>query len=107
MAGECKGLQRGACLNDLGFLFQTGLSTRALLGLFGTDAFRLAVSPDGSTFLDALRADPATGIVDQLRGMQRVGATDGTGIERHDPSVPDCAAARDLGTGQPVSHRKG
>ncbi|MCC5993786.1 MAG: DUF2793 domain-containing protein [Rhodobacteraceae bacterium] len=60
-------LNKEAPANDLGFLFQTGFSTRALLGLFGTDAFRLAVSPDGSTFHDALRADPATGILDQPR----------------------------------------
>ncbi|MCL1629894.1 hypothetical protein M3N55_14250 [Roseibaca sp. V10] len=58
-------LNKEASANDLGLLFQTGFSTRALLGLFGSDQFRLAVSPDGSTFLDALRADPATGIVDQ------------------------------------------
>ncbi|MCC6007540.1 MAG: DUF2793 domain-containing protein [Rhodobacteraceae bacterium] len=60
-------LNKQASGHDLGFLFQTGFSTRALMGLFGTDQFRLAVSPDGSTFLDALRADPASGILEQPR----------------------------------------
>lgn len=45
------------------------------------------------------------------RGHRRrgewVGATDGTGIEDHDPSVPHCAAGRDLGTGHPGPGRKG
>ena len=60
-------LNKQSSANDLGFLFQTGFSTRALMGLFGTDAFRLAVSADGSSFHDALRADQATGILDQPR----------------------------------------
>ena len=41
--------------------------TKALVGLFGTDRFRLAVSADGSTFFDGLSVDNATGIVDQPR----------------------------------------
>ncbi|MGX0904762.1 hypothetical protein ACSSV8_003356 [Roseovarius sp. MBR-79] len=53
--------------DDLGLTLQTGFSTRALLGLFGSDRFRLAVSSDGSTFLDGLSVDNATGIADQPR----------------------------------------
>ena len=41
--------------------------TKALVGLFGSDRFRLAVSADGSTFFDGLSVDNATGIVDQPR----------------------------------------
>ncbi|WP_296644949.1 DUF2793 domain-containing protein [Roseinatronobacter sp.] len=62
--GLIQSLNKETSADDLGFLFQTGFSTRALLGLFGSNQFRLAVSPDGSTFHDALRTDPATGIVD-------------------------------------------
>lgn len=40
-------------------------------------------------------------------GGQGIGATEGTGIEHHNPWVPDYAAARDLGTGQPTRERKG
>jgi hypothetical protein len=39
--------------------------TKALVGLFGSDRFRLAVSADGSTFFDGLSVDNTNGIVDQ------------------------------------------
>lgn len=39
--------------------------TNALIGLFGSDRFRLAVSANGSAFFDGLIVDNATGIVDQ------------------------------------------
>ena len=42
-----------------------------------------------------------------LVGRERVGATNGTGIEHHDPSVQECAGIRDLGTGHPAARRKG
>ena len=51
--------------DDLGLTLQTNFVTKALLGLFGSDQFRVAVSADGSTFLDGLSVDNATGIVDQ------------------------------------------
>lgn len=53
--------------DDLGLTPQTGFVTKALVGLFGSDRFRLAVSADGSTFFDGLSVDNATGIVDQPR----------------------------------------
>lgn len=37
----------------------------ALLGVFGSDRFRLAVSADGSSFFDGFIVDNTTGIVDQ------------------------------------------
>jgi hypothetical protein len=37
------------------------------VGLFVSDRFRLAVSADGSTFLDGLSVDNATGVGDQSR----------------------------------------
>ena len=40
-------------------------SSKALVGLFGSDSFRLAVSTDGSTFFDGLSVDNTTGIVEQ------------------------------------------
>lgn len=39
--------------------------TKALVGLFGADSLRLAVSADGITFLDGLNIDNANGVVDQ------------------------------------------
>ncbi len=44
-------------------VFQSGFAGRAEVGLTGSDAFRVRVSQDGTTFRDALSADPATGAV--------------------------------------------
>ena len=58
-------MNKEAAGDDLGLTLQTGFVTKALLGLFGSDRFRLAVSADGSTFFDGLIVDNATGIVEQ------------------------------------------
>lgn len=58
-------LNRETDSDDAGLILQTGFSTRALIGMFGSDQLRIAVSPDGSSFRDALGVDPATGIADQ------------------------------------------
>ncbi len=60
-------MNKEAAGDDLGLTLQTGYVTKALLGLFGSDDFRLAVSDDGSTFFDALTVDRLTGIIDQPR----------------------------------------
>ena len=52
---------------NLGFVFQTGYQTRALLGQFGSETFRLTTSGDGNAYFDALSVDSATAIVDQPR----------------------------------------
>ncbi len=52
---------------DAGFALQNNFVTRAIVGLFGSNRFRIAVSPDGAGFRDALDIDGATGIVDQPR----------------------------------------
>lgn len=44
-------------------VFQDNWSGRAELGLAGEDDFSIKVSPDGQTFLTALRVDRSTGIV--------------------------------------------
>lgn len=56
-------MNKEATGDDLGFLFQSNFVTKALLGLFGSDAFRLSVSSDGVSFKDAFSADPATGVM--------------------------------------------
>ncbi|MCE7028181.1 DUF2793 domain-containing protein [Jiella avicenniae] len=48
---------------DAGFNFQSGWSTRALMGLYGDEDFRIKVSPDGAAFHDALAIDRTTGRV--------------------------------------------
>lgn len=51
--------------DDAGFVFQTGFETRSLFGLFGSEQFRLTISPNGQDFRDGLIIDPASAIVDQ------------------------------------------
>ncbi|MGP3698451.1 DUF2793 domain-containing protein [Rhodobacter sp. NSM] len=58
-------INKEAAGDGLGLTLQTGFVTKALIRLFGSDRFRLAVSADGSTFFDGLSADNAIGIVDQ------------------------------------------
>jgi hypothetical protein len=60
-------MNKEAAGDDLGLTLQTGFVTKALLGLFGSDKFRLAVSPDGNTFFDGLIVDNTSGIVNQPR----------------------------------------
>lgn len=60
-------MNKEAAGRDLGLTLQTAYVTKALMGLFGSDRFRLAVSADGSTFFNGLIVDNATGIVDQPR----------------------------------------
>jgi len=56
-------MNKEAAGDDVGFLFQTNFVTKALMGLFGSDNWRLAVSDDGSAFNDAIQVDRNTGIV--------------------------------------------
>ena len=58
-------MNKEAAAYDLGLTLQTNFVTKTLVGLFGSDRFRLAVSTDGSTFFDGLIVDNANGIVDQ------------------------------------------
>jgi Protein of unknown function (DUF2793) len=56
-------VNKSAAANDASFSFKTGFSVRALFGTLGSDDFTLKVSPDGSSFFDALVADRNTGRV--------------------------------------------
>ncbi|KNG92245.1 DUF2793 domain-containing protein [Pseudaestuariivita atlantica] len=49
--------------SDLGLVLQENYVTQAILGMFGSDPFRLSLSTDGTNFNDALIADRATGRV--------------------------------------------
>ncbi|PLX39068.1 MAG: hypothetical protein C0606_00545 [Hyphomicrobiales bacterium] len=51
-------------------LFQTGWSGRAELGIEGDDTFRLKVSADGTSWVEALEADAATGVVRMAAGAE-------------------------------------
>jgi hypothetical protein len=56
-------VNKNAAANDASFSFKTGFSVRALFGTLGSDDFSLKVSPNGSSFFDALVADRNTGRV--------------------------------------------
>ena len=57
-------VNKAAAGNDAAFAFKTGFSARALIGLLGSDDFSFKVSPDGSTFFDAIRIDRTSGQVE-------------------------------------------
>ncbi len=57
-------VNKAAAANDAAFAFKTGFSARALFGLLGDDDFRVKVSPDGSTFHDAIQVDRSSGQVE-------------------------------------------
>jgi hypothetical protein len=50
--------------SDAAFAFKTGFSARALIGLLGSDDFSFKVSPNGSTFFDAIKIDHTSGRVE-------------------------------------------
>lgn len=60
-------MNKEAAGGDLGLVLQTDFVTKALVGLFGSGKFRVAVSADGSAFFDGFIVDNETGVVDQPR----------------------------------------
>ena len=63
--GVIQSMNREDPTKDAGLALQTDYTTRALVGFFGSEALRIATSPDGVGFSDALRIDPVTGIAAQ------------------------------------------
>ncbi|MDP2739262.1 MAG: DUF2793 domain-containing protein [Pseudorhodobacter sp.] len=57
-------VNKAAAGNDAAFAFKTGFSARALIGLLGNDDFSFKVSPNGSTFFEAMRIDRSSGRVE-------------------------------------------
>ena len=74
-AGPRLKLNKAAAADTGSVLFQTGLSGRAELGLAGDDDFHVKVSPDGSTWYEALGIARATGLVRLPRGQLAFPAT--------------------------------
>nr|WP_298101339.1 DUF2793 domain-containing protein [uncultured Shinella sp.] len=56
-AGHQLKINKAAAADTASILFQTAFSGRAEIGTTGSDDFRLKVSPNGSTFLDAIVVD--------------------------------------------------
>lgn len=57
-------MNKATATDDARILFETGFSGRALIGLLGSDDFSFTVSPDGSTYTQALTIDKDTAAVD-------------------------------------------
>lgn len=68
-------LSKENAAGTLSFLFQDNFSGRAEIGLTGDDNFHFKVSPDGSTWLDALVLDASTGDL-QMGGANTVISAD-------------------------------
>ncbi|MFZ1469981.1 MAG: DUF2793 domain-containing protein [Paracoccaceae bacterium] len=60
-AGHQLKINKATATDTASLLFQTAFSGRAEMGLAGNDDFSLKVSPDGSTFAEALRINRTTG----------------------------------------------
>lgn len=56
-------INKNAAANTATAMFQSGFSGRAEFGLAGDDNFRIKVSPDGTSWADAIVIDKATGNV--------------------------------------------
>jgi len=61
------------------FLFQTGFSGRAEIGLTGDDDFHFKVSPDGVAFFEGIKIDKGDGVVSFPSGMRVPNADFGAG----------------------------
>jgi Major tropism determinant N-terminal domain len=62
-------LSKAASTDTASFIFQDAFSERAEIGLCGDDNFHFKVSPNGSTFIDALDINATTGIVSASIGF--------------------------------------
>ncbi len=62
-------LNKSAANNTVSQLYQTNYSGRAETGLTGDDHFHMKVSPDGSTWKEALNIDPVSGQVSLQYGL--------------------------------------
>lgn len=62
-------------------LFQTGWSGRAEMGLAGNDAFAIKLSADGTTWSEALLADPSTARVTIPAGAEIHGTVTGAAVQ--------------------------
>lgn len=54
---------KGSASDDVALTFQSGFSARALVGLLGSDDFIFSVSPDGSTYHQAIVIDKDNGTI--------------------------------------------
>ena len=68
-------LNKEAATNVVSFLWQSGWSGRAEMGLVGADDFTLKVSPDGAGWIEAIRIDRTTGRIAFPAGVSDIAGT--------------------------------
>ena len=73
-------LSKQAAANTASFLFQDNFSGRAEIGITGDDNFHFKVSPDGSSWTDAMDIPAATGVVTLPSVDINGGTVDGAAI---------------------------
>ena len=76
-------LNKGSSGSKASLTFQDGFSERAEFGLLGDDNFTLKVSPDGSTFFNAIKMLAASGrmaVKANASGLTAAGTTQGTAL---------------------------
>jgi hypothetical protein len=79
-AGHQQKINKAAAGDTASQLYQTGFSGRAEIGLTGDDDFHFKVSPDGTTWHEALVLDRSTGAVTHKPGARHT--------FQHDASLP-------------------
>jgi hypothetical protein len=79
-------LSKQASGNTASFLFQDAFSGRAEIGLTGDDNFHFKVSPDGSTWTDAMDIAASTGAVSIVSADINGGTMDNTAIGNTTPA---------------------
>ena len=63
-------INKAAATDTASLLFQTGFSGRAEMGTAGNDDFSIKVSPDGTTFTEAIAFDRSTGRTRVQKGLR-------------------------------------
>ncbi len=77
-AGHQQKINKSAAGDTASQLYQTGFSGRAEIGLTGDDDFHFKVSPDGSSWVEAMKIDKTTGAVTHLAGARHTFGHDAT-----------------------------
>ncbi|MFE3836323.1 DUF2793 domain-containing protein [Pseudogemmobacter sonorensis] len=89
-------LNKAASTDTASLLFQSQWSGRAEMGLAGSDAFSIKVSPDGASFHTTLEALPATGRARLPNGAEVTGQITGSAVTQ---SAQDTTPGRLTRTG--------
>ena len=89
-AGHQIKVNKAAPADTASLLFQTGWSGRAEMGTAGNDDFAIKVSPDGTSWSEALRINAASSTVTMPQGAEINGPLTGTAVtQSNNDTTPD------------------